>query len=252
MNCTGLSPAWWSLVKSSIAVSPEYKTCNRCGREYLNTRDYFRFHYQRGTVQPCKVCWNEQARVYRESSPDKKRESNRRWRQANPDKSEQSTQNYRSQHPEQVRAAEYRWQKSHQETVKASSKKYRFAHPEKALIRWHRREAIKRALPAAFSAADWQLALNYWHGCCAICERPAGLWHTLAADHWIPLADIKHCPGTVPTNIVPLCHGIDGCNNSKADCDPVEWLKRRIGKRAATKKLAEIEAYFKFVRGDTD
>lgn len=106
--------------------------------------------------------------------------------------------------------------------------------------------ARKRSLPIAFSSSDWDAALDYWGHQCAVCGRPRGLWHTLAQDHWIPLSDPR-CPGTVPTNILPLCHGEGGCNNSKGNKDPVRWLEERLGRRRAAQKLAEIQAYFAWV-----
>ncbi len=106
--------------------------------------------------------------------------------------------------------------------------------------------ARKRSLPIAFSSRDWDAALDYWGHQCAVCSRPRGLWHTLAQDHWIPLSN-PDCPGTLPNNILPLCHGEGGCNNSKGSKDPIRWLEERLGKRRAAQKRAEIEAYFAWV-----
>jgi predicted RNA-binding Zn-ribbon protein involved in translation (DUF1610 family) len=100
----------------------------------------------------------------------------------------------------------------------------------------------KQSLPRAYTAHDWERTLNYWDHCCAVCERPRGLWHTLAQDHWIPLTS-PNCPGTVTWNILPLCHGDDGCNNSKGKKDPAVWLQSKLGKRRANRKLREIAAY---------
>jgi ribosomal protein L37AE/L43A len=105
----------------------------------------------------------------------------------------------------------------------------------------------KRSLPNTFTARDWQRALDYWGHCCAVCGRPRGLWHTLSQDHWIPLTH-PDCPGTTPSNMLPLCCGTDGCNNSKGSKHPRVWLKEKFGTRRATRKWAEIEAYFAFVR----
>ena len=60
--------------------------------------------------------------------------------------------------------------------------------------------------------------------------------------------DQERCPGTIPTNIVLLCHGISGCNTRKRDQDPIEWLNKQLGPRKAKAKLKEIEAYFDWVR----
>jgi uncharacterized Zn ribbon protein len=101
----------------------------------------------------------------------------------------------------------------------------------------------KQRLPNLFTSQDWDRALEYWGYKCAICERPRGLWHTLAQDHWIPLTS-PACPGTVASNILPLCHGEGGCNNSKGKKLPLAWLETHLGKRRASRKLEEIEAYF--------
>jgi ribosomal protein L37AE/L43A len=105
----------------------------------------------------------------------------------------------------------------------------------------------KRELPHTFTEQDWQRALEYWEYTCAVCGRPRGLWHTLAADHWIPLTD-PDCPGTVPTNIVPLCHGESGCNNSKRAKSPQAWLEAKLGPKQAFQKMLEIDAYFLWVK----
>jgi hypothetical protein len=113
-----------------------------------------------------------------------------------------------------------------------------------------RRRARKRNLPDHFTRQDWQRCLEYFNHCCAICGRQLkDLFgtHTAAADHWVPLTS-PDCPGTVPTNIVPMCHGIGGCNPSKAANNAEQWLIKRFGKRKAKKKLAEIEAYFEWLK----
>jgi hypothetical protein len=59
-------------------------------------------------------------------------------------------------------------------------------------------------------------------------------------------------PGTVPTNILPLCHGVRGCNNEKFNRNPAVWLVEKLGQEAAERKLAEIEAYFEYVKTVTN
>ncbi len=106
--------------------------------------------------------------------------------------------------------------------------------------------ARKRSLPNNFSAQDRRRALEYWNGRCAVCGRPPGLWHTIATDHWIPLSS-PDCPGTIKTNMVPLCHGTDGCNNQKYAKMPEVWLREKMGKRRAKRKLEEIEYFFRWM-----
>lgn len=128
--------------------------------------------------------------------------------------------------------------------AKLNERARRLYNPTKGEIKNQKRRARELSLPNAFSPSDWNHALVYFNGVCAVCGRPPGLWHTLSVDHWIPLSDVEHCLGTVPANIVPLCHGIDGCNNSKGDSNPIEWLNRRFGPRKAKRILKRIQAYF--------
>jgi len=108
----------------------------------------------------------------------------------------------------------------------------------------------RRNLPDSFSAREWEIAQSYWAHRCAICDRPRGLWHTLSQDHWIPLTD-PTCPGTIPTNILPMCYGTDGCNNSKGKKTPEFWLVEKLGKRKAKLKLEEIQTYFEWIGEQT-
>jgi hypothetical protein len=118
--------------------------------------------------------------------------------------------------------------------------------------RYNRRRAKFLALPDTFTVDDWIFALAYFHGCCAACGRQLNdLFgeRTAAADHWIPL-NAPDCPGTVPENIVPLCHGKDGCNNSKHAKHPIEWLIERFGKHKANQINQRIQEFFANVRKD--
>lgn len=128
------------------------------------------------------------------------------------------------------------------------------AHPiqakRNAVAGWHKRAARKRLLPDTLTTSEWKRAIEHFHGCCAVCGRQSDdLFgtHTIAADHWIPLSS-PDCPGTVAWNIVPLCHGVGGCNNSKNSKDPVEWLKGKFGKRHAAEILARINTYLEEVK----
>lgn len=105
----------------------------------------------------------------------------------------------------------------------------------------HRRRARKKAVVATFTRQNWEHCLGYWGNCCAYCGRPAGLWHFIAQDHFIALAKGGNY---TPDNILPACHGIDGCNNAKRDHDPREWLEQRFGKLKAERIFTRIMNYF--------
>jgi hypothetical protein len=137
-------------------------------------------------------------------------------------------------------------------------KRYRTPEEKQANARfhWRARRARKRGAPYDFTEDDELFMLNYWDNRCAICGRSADFWHWVALDHWMPLrADTVF--GTVPSNILPLCHakrgagtvpGVRACNNSKGAKDPVTWLTTRLGPRKAAAKLREIAAYFAATR----
>lgn len=110
--------------------------------------------------------------------------------------------------------------------------------------------ARKRDLRSDFTPEQQKFALDYFNNSCAICGRQLfDLFgdHGLAFDHWIPLSN-SECPGTTATNMIPMCHGVDGCNNSKQASLPEEWLVRRFGKRKAKVILARVREYFEIVR----
>ena len=105
-----------------------------------------------------------------------------------------------------------------------------------------------KGLPDNWTLQDEQYVLAYFEGCCAVCGNSLnGLWHTVSMDHWIPvMAD--NCPGTIPANMIPLCFGENGCNNTKSAKKPDVWLIERYGKRKANKIMKRIDAFFQTVR----
>ena len=107
-----------------------------------------------------------------------------------------------------------------------------------------------RSLPDTLTLEQWGRALDYFNGCCAICGRQlTDLFgtHRTAADHWIPISK-PNCPGTVAENIIPLCHGVNGCNNHKHATMPDVWLTRMFGVKKAKGILKRVDIYFAWVR----
>ena len=248
--------------------------CTQCNRSYATMRGNFNrdSRTRSGYRANCKACEQKYRRDNATCSYEKNKERHRRWRQANPEK--MRAKNHRSwvasfeKNPDRVRTEQrkrYRKMVASPEKraeINKQQRKRRIECAEKSRsyqrewmqsrknqnrstydARFHRYRARKRGLPAAFSDADWLRATAYFGGCCAVCGRPPGLWHTMAQDHWIPLTS-PECPGTIPCNILPLCHGIEGCNNSKGDRDPVKWLTWKYGKSKANVILERIRAYF--------
>jgi hypothetical protein len=187
--------------------------CKSCRLDYQRTHTFVRSEEQ-------KKRYNESAKKYQRKSNGRRREYQRAYRLSNPDKMRE------------------KWRRQ------------ALKNPEARKARGARRRSRKRNAPTNFSHNDWMRCLEYWGGCCAVCGRPPGLWHRLALDHWIPLSN-PECPGTIPTNIVPLCHSKQGgegsCNATKSALDGLTWLIWKLGARQGKKKFAEIQAYFKWI-----
>lgn len=238
------------------------KRCTKCGNEFPATTEYF---YRKDSNTPvrlrpnCKLCHSEQVKLTRD--PDKRREYERKWAANNKEKRRRSSREWRNRNIEEQRKRERAvkrndpnhskrardWEKKNPEKKKENRREYAKNNRDKLKSILNRYVARKRSLADDFSEDDWQFALNYFNGCCAVCGRSAGFWHTLAMDHWVPLNN-PDCPGTIPRNIIPLCHGVDGCNNSKHDKSPHEWLTQKYGKKKAGAILNRIHGYFSLVR----
>ena len=213
----------------------------------------------------CKACSQDYARAYYQDRLDKERERQRNWRASHREYERERTRAYYADHRDE-RIAKDRMRRS-TDRAKATWRKYRLAHHEEIKERarqWSRSNPVKRTLalirrrarkldlPDTMTEHDWQVALTYFDNSCAVCGRSfktnSGTYKP-AADHWIPLSDPRpDNPGTVPTNIVPLCHGTGGCNNSKHDRDAKEWLVSRYGKVSAEEIFERIEQFFRIVR----
>lgn len=272
-------------------AEPTLKRCSRkdkcvnpLGCWLPATAEYFHRNVtgRDGLRSDCKVCGCDASRQYRLNNPERVRDGLHHWyitnlervkvyhsqyRSANREKIQDSRRRYRIANAETIKERKYQYYCLNSEAIKERQRQYacenrdklrrsqrewRRENPEKVRITHLRRHTRKLGLPDTFTETDWQRAVDYFHGCCAICGRQANdLFgtHTLSKDHWIAVTDTRpDNPGTVPENILPLCHGVDGCNNSKLNKDPIEWVTRQFGNRKAKQILARVEAYFQSLK----
>jgi hypothetical protein len=232
------------MAKTSLYLHAR-KRCSRCKETYPATTDYFFLRYINKDQQDvfsswCKACCRTQ-----------KRES---WQSMSPDDKITKSQRRKARYTINAVAIckERRlFRQNHPEYEKNYRKPYRKRSPHVPQGCRARRAARKRGLPAQWTKQDWMRALAHWQNACAVCGNQEGLFWTLVPDHWIPLSH-PSCPGTIPTNIIPLCHNRRGnyqsCNNTKTNRDPVTWLEDKLGIRKATQKLRAIHDYFESVR----
>lgn len=214
-----------------------FKRCSKCGYDFLPNKVFFPSRNGRLVAQ-CRQCAKDKSAQWQKDNPQKANEKNRNWRIKHADQTRLINQKYRDRHKEESRLYKRQYhQTEHGKSVrKAAKKTYK---------------ARKRGVEGTLTARDWQCCLEYFNGCCAVCERPPGLWHTIAADHWIPVTD-PQCPGTTPTNIIPLCQGVNGCNNSKSNNDALTWLVSKFGEKQANQIANHIEAYFDWIKSNRE
>lgn len=239
------------------------KTCPRCERELPATLEYFYQEKRRKSFCLKSYCKQCEAKISRETR-DKTKESERAYKYFLAHKQEQydRRRKWRERNLDAVRAYEAKqkrddpnrdkrnkaWRAKNPEKYRKQRVAYRHKAADKLRLIMQRYVARKAGLPNDFTEQDWQFALDYFGGCCAVCGRPIlGLFHSASADHWIPLSS-PDCPGTIPVNMVPLCFQIDGCNNSKHNRDPNEWLIWKFGEKQAKVILVKVQEFFTKVR----
>lgn len=146
---------------------------------------------------------------------------------------------YKSQNEKRV-AKDKAYVENNREKIAERKKQYRESHRAEIRQRNRARKAAIKYSKSDYTQKDWEYCVSYWQGSCAICGRQAQTGVIIAADHWQPLnrGGLTH-----KKNILPLCHGVNGCNNQKRDKDPVKWITSKLGNNAG-QKLSEIEAYF--------
>jgi hypothetical protein len=244
------------------------KRCTKCQRSFPKSLGFFGPTTQNksGLLARCRECMKAYYSAWSSKNPAKHSANSRRYYYKNLERARAQRKHYaqrrRVQHKatilrrqrerrhaniEQTRAEARVYRQEHPEIFRRAQQRWEQNHPDNQAVRKQRRRVRTQHLTATVTAQDWQFCLRYWHFACAVCGSQKGFLWTLAMDHWIPISS-PQCPGTTPDNIIVLCHGIGGCNNSKHDKNPQLWLEHKLGKVMAKKKLQEIERYFRVVR----
>jgi len=118
-----------------------------------------------------------------------------------------------------------------------NSKKPQFSREERKRDANRKAYSKKRNVPITFTISDERRALTYFHNKCAYCGTDL---EDIMFDHWIPIQAGKNTPGTVPTNLVPVCFV---CNSSKRNHPPKKWIESVC--KNPSELLETIETYFK-------
>lgn len=217
-------------------VPDGYKFCKHCENILPATLEYFHRDSSKldGFHGICAECRCNKGKKWRAENPEESAAQHRA-----------NYENNRKRIIENVR----RYTERHKEERAAYEREYWQKNVDKRQAKHVRRKAAKKRLPNTFTAQDWERCLDYWEHRCAVCGRAADETTVLSPDHWIALTDPREDnPGTVPTNIVPLCGslkgGRNGCNNSKHKRNAVTWLIEKYGEDEAQIILERIRAYF--------
>jgi len=219
------------------------------------SRDYAR-------REPDKV--KQRRRIWYENNVEHAREYGRRYGQEHRAEQTAKRREWAKNNPEKTRAQKRRYYERHKEHIKAKSsrwyynqdpadinrkarerrRRWRLNNPDTRQVSYIKRRARKRELPAQFTQADWQRALEYFEYRCAYCYDFPEEGTVLEADHFIPLRSRK-CPGTVPENMIPACRS---CNRSKSKKSPKKWLEQRFSPLYALIIIGRIQDYIRWLK----
>lgn len=257
-----------------------FKFCYKCGETKLVGEFYRNQAKADGFSSECKPCAIKRAIEWQHTNPKKKiatearyrerhlqkinakhrqkyaddtavqqrvKSNGAKWYRENKQRAKAVRDKYRLEHKQQLDAAQRQWNQKHAKKRNETIAQWKRNNPTKLVVYKQTRRARTINLPCAFSEHDYGYSLKYFNGVCAYCDNPPSFLdqnRVLHADHFIPLSDTEHCPGTVPSNMLPACQS---CNLSKSNRNPHEWLIARFGKRRAAKIEKRIKAYFEEV-----
>lgn len=227
--------------------------CKVCCAEKASSHYQAHKHIRKKQTRAYALAHPEAQNASKQRSAIKHREkTNAKCRQRyreNPEKSATYSRERRQTHRVTVLKIERDRRQKNALRLRITRKRSRDRHPGIYRQAEARRRAREKGLPATFTHLDEMFANQYWQYGCAVCGRENGFWHVIALDHWIPIVH-PLCPGTVPGNMVPLCHAKKGappeqrgCNQSKSSNDPLVWLQTMMTPRAAQKKLKAIHTF---------
>lgn len=226
-------------------------TCRECER--IAARDYMRIarierhdelrEIKKKSYQRTADKVKERSKTRYEKNKEKILAQVAQYRDANREYIRAWHRNHYTQNKERMLEVDREYRRKNKDATKARMKRYREMHRAETRMRNRLRKVALKFSNRDYTSQDWNNCLAHWQNKCAICNRPASVseGRSICADHWIPLAKggVTH-----KSNILPLCHGNDGCNNKKHDKDPIQWLIAALGEEQAAQKMREIEAFF--------
>lgn len=224
--------------QAALQPPPSVKRCSQCGHKKLFCEFNKNARSKDGYRPECREC----QKIATETDKPQRQARDAERKEVLASYSRQ----YHQEHRQTILARHAKNRRANAVERHAYAAKYRKENLDYFRLAGSRYRARSRELPDTWTAEQKDFMLDYWGHACAACGNPKGFFWTLAYDHFIPLVS-PNCPGTVATNMIPLCHGENGCNNSKHAQDPQKWLIRRFGPKKAAKIAKAIATYFAVV-----
>lgn len=234
------------------------KRCSTCKFPFPRTTEHFYRNKKNpdGLNNVCKRCSDARAKAWKEANPERHRQNKTAWTERNHEKILKRAREYYYENHAVKLAYAKQYRETNRLVLREKTKRYFAENPHVMKRNNRRRKSRTRNLPHTFTEAQEREMLEYWDYKCAVCGKPAGMWTKLVPDHWIAIADPRpDNPGTVATNMIPLCNskpgipaGVSCCNDNKKNKPAYEWLVERFGKHKADQVMKRVQAYFEWVK----
>jgi hypothetical protein len=195
--------------------------CNKCGEIFPWSHEYFKFNKRTHLhcQQPCKKCYAEVSKAYRQSHPEEVKVRIKRWEESHRDNCRRKAKKWADAHKDIVKENFKKYRENNKERLYARNRVWIKEHPLSSRAGKQRYKARKReATTGSWTRADIQLQYEGQKGCCWWCGKP--LKNKYHMDHRVPLAKNGIHDRT---NIVISC---PTCNMSKGAKLPQEFAGR--------------------------
>ena len=214
------------------------KVCSICKEAYPMTEEYFcrSNRIKDGFRGQCKNCKHKvdyedvKAHVQKknkeryEKNKDEISLKNKEYRLANAEWYKEYNKSYYILNSKEIKSKANAYYHSNKNEIAEKRKEYSRLWwktdrgVQKRRLYKHKRKALSRLLPNAFTTQEWKEAIDYFGGTCAYCGESCGEFHQ---DHVIPLSKGG---GYIKQNIIPAC---PACNLSKNAQDMEIWYLKQ-------------------------
>lgn len=260
------------------------KRCPQCGLEcaYDDAQVHFSINRARkdGFSLKCRECVRVYTAAYRDANREMFREYDRARRKNDPEGTRLRNQKWlenrlastgipyhtelRAKDPERAKAKSKREYESRKEMVKARARKRWAEMPTERkdaisdyMRNWRKRNATRTRMysfvrrgkttaeDGAWMPEHMEYAVTHFNLTCAYCGQQMYDLFGNVIQHWDHYQPVAKGGSTRYDNMLPTC---SACNLSKNASQPLEWMRRRFGKRKASAIDKRIQEYFEAVR----